>query len=621
MTNREISAVFQAIGSLLQIRGDDAFRARIYERAADIIEEFPDELVSKDSQQSTPGYNREAVARLRATPGIGKAIEDKTVEMLETGRCKFYDELTAEMGTEILELLNLRGVGVKTVGRFYRELGIRNLEDLQVLIESGQMRNMKGIGRKTLQMITESLAFQVEQRYKRPLWRILPAVQDITDYLTPLINDGNLIKRYQWTGDLRRHEEVCQSIELIVECEDEGTFRFESGVPVPLQSFLEHFSQTEIIFKMGSQIQPENLLTDGFRRLIADNHSEESQREPTGDVRDTLPAIQFSIDGDFPVSVYLCTAATYEATLFLTTATDAHIDAFSDNSFLNSTGFWDEARDMTEEGIYDKLGLSYIPAELRQDDASVVAAKEGTLPTLVDFTDLRGDLHAHTNWSDGRHTLQDMVAAAKAEGLEYFAITDHSVSSTVANGLDRERLLEQVARVRELDAEVEGITVLAGSEVDIRQYGELDYPDEVLEQLDIVVASVHSHFTLSEAEMTQRIVRAIENPFVNIIGHPTGRLLGRRPMYSLNLEEIIAAAAENKTVLEINGSPSRLDLDPEFVRMAKEAGVLLAVNTDAHDIGLLARRQFGLNVARRGWLTKDEVINTYTLKELREKIF
>ena len=621
MTNRDISAVFRAIGSLLQIRGDDAFRSRIYERAADIIEEFPDELVSKDSQQSTPGYNTEAVERLRATPGIGKAIEDKTVEMLETGRCKFYDELTAEMGTEILELLNLRGVGVKTVGRFYQELGIRNLEDLGALIGSGQMRNMKGIGRKTLQMITESLAFQVEQRNNRPLWRILPTAQDISNHLMPLINDG-WIKRYQFTGDLRRHEEVCQSVALIVECEDERVFRFESGVvPAPLQSLLEPLNaikttQTQIVFKTDSQIQYvyDSESPNFNKRLI-----EESQREPIGDVRDTLPVIQFYIDRDFPISVYLCTAATYEATLFLTTATDAHIDALSDNSFLNLTGFWHEARDMTEEGIYEKLGLSYIPAELRQDGDSVAAAKEGALPTLVEFNDLRGDLHAHTDWSDGRHTLQDMVAAAKAEGLEYFAITDHSVSSTVANGLDREELLEQVARVRELDAEVEGITVLAGSEVDIRRYGELDYPDEVLEQLDIIVASVHSHFALSEAEMTQRIVRAIENPFVNIIGHPTGRLLGRRAMYPLNLEEIIEAAAENKTVLEINGSPSRLDLDPEFVRMAKKAGVLLAVNTDAHAIRQLAHRQSGLNVARRGWLTKNEVINTYTLEELREK--
>ncbi len=617
MTNRDISAIFQAIGSLLQIRGEDDFRSRIYERAADIIEEFPDELVSKDSQQSTPGYNTEAVERLRATPGIGKAIEDKTVEMLETGRCKFYDELTAEMGIEILELLNLRGVGVKTVGRFYQELGIRNLEDLGALIGSGQMRNMKGIGRKTRQMITESLAFQVEQRNKRPLWRILPTAQDISNHLTPLINDG-WIKRHQFTGDLRRHEEVCQSVALIVECEDERVFRFESGVvPAPLQSLLEPLNaikttQTQIVFKTDSQIQ--YVYDSESRSLI-----EESQREPIGDVRDTLPVIQFYIDRDFPISVYLCTAATYEATLFLTTATDAHIDALSDNSFLNLTGFWHEARDMTEEEIYEKLGLSYIPAELRQDRDSVAAAKEGALPTLVAFNDLRGDLHAHTDWSDGRHTLQDMVAAAKAEGFEYFAITDHSVSSTVANGLDREELLEQVARVRELDAEVEGITVLAGSEVDIRRYGDLDYPDEVLEQLDIIVASVHSHFTLSEAEMTQRIVRAIENPFVNIIGHPTGRLLGRRAMYPLNLEEIIEAAAENKTVLEINGSPSRLDLDPEFVRMAKKAGVLLAVNTDAHAIRQLAHRQSGLNVARRGWLTKNEVINTYTLEELREK--
>ena len=611
MTNRDISDVFQAIGYLLQIRGEDDFRARIYDRAADIIEEFPDDLVAKDSEQGTSSYNTEAVEKLRATPGIGKAIEDKTVEMLETGRCKFYDELTAEMGTEILELLKLRGLGVKTVGRFYRELGIRNLDDLQALIESGQIRRMKGIGRKTLQLINESLAFHTAQRNKRPLGNILPIAQNIFEHLIPLLNHG-WIKRYQFTGDLRRHEEVCQSVALIVECEDEGAFQFESGiVSSPLQSFLKQFSQTEVVFKTGNL---QYLYESDSGSLV-----EESQRESASDIRDALPVIQFYVDRDFPVSVYLCTAATYEATLFFTTATDAHLRALPDDDFLDPTGFWHETRDMTEVEIYEKLGLSYIPSELRQDDASIVAAEAGTLPTLVEFADLRGDLHAHTDWSDGRYTLQEMVAAAKAEGLEYFAITDHSVSSTVANGLDRKRLLEQVTRVRELNAEVEGITVLAGSEVDIRRHGELDFPDEVLAQLDIVVASVHSHFTLTEAEMTRRILRAIENPFVNIIGHPTGRMLGRRPMYPLNLEEVIAAAAENSTVLEINGSPSRLDLDPEFVRMAKKAGVLLAVNTDAHDTGLFTRRQFGLNVARRGWLTKSEVINTYTLEELRQK--
>lgn len=605
MTNHEISAVFRAIGSLLQIRGDDAFRARIYARAADVIEDFPDELSAEAPEQHTPSYNKRAVEQLRATPGIGKAIQDKTVEMLETGRCKYYDDLTAEMGTEILELLELRGVGVKTVGRFYQELGVRNLEDLRALLESGKLRGMKGFGKKTLQMISESLAFRTQLRKARPLWAVLPIAQRISENLAQF---GWIKRKPEFTGHLRRYEEICQGIELIVECQDASAFRFENGVvPNSLQAFLEPFSQTQIVFKTGDQIQ--YLYDSNSASLI-----EKSRDEPTNDVRDMLPVIQFYIDQYFPVSIYLCTAATSELTLFLTTAADAHFEALSDCPSPRTT-----EHGITEAEIYEALGLSYIPPELRQDGTSVAAAQDNTLPDLVEFTDLRGDLHAHTDWSDGRNTLQEIVAAAKAEGLEYFAITDHSVSSTVANGLDQKRLLEQVKQVRELDAEIEGITLLAGSEVDIRRSGTLDFPDEILVQLDIVVASVHSHFNLTEAEMTKRIVRAIEHPFVNIIGHPTGRMLGRRPMYPLNLEEVIAAAAENGTVLEINGSPSRLDLDSRFVRMAKDAGVLLAVNTDAHAIRQLAHRHSGLNVARRGWLTKTDVINTYTLEELREQ--
>ncbi len=624
MTNRDISAVFRAIGYLLQIRGDDTFRARIYERASDIIEEFPHELTAKSTQQNTPAYNKTALEQLRATPGIGKAIQDKTVEMLETGRCKFYDELVAETGTGILELLELRGIGIKTASRFYHDFDVRNIEDLQELLESGKLSGIKGIGRKTLRMITESLAFHMEQRNKRPLWNVLPIAEGIVERLGQFVKEGWIKREPEFTGDLRRREEVCQSIELVIECEDKTVFQFEDRtVSPPLQSLLELFSQLQfnpshsiensrspIIFKTTNQIQ---YIYDTDSRIPV----EKSQGEPTGDVRDTLPAIQFCIQGEFPVSIYLCVAGTYESTLFLTTATDEHLAAVFPKASGSKTAF-NAIGDLTETEIYKKFGISYIPPELRQDETSVAAAKDNTLPDLVEFTDLRGDLHAHTNWSDGRHTLQDMVEAAKVEGLEYFAITDHSVSSTVANGLDRQRLLQQVAQVRELDEKIEGIKVFAGSEVDIRRYGELDFPDEILAQLDLVVASVHSNFTLTEAEMTKRIIRAIENPFVNIIGHPTGRLLGRRPMYPLNIEEIIEAAVENNTVLEINGSPSRLDLDPQFVRMAKNAGVLLAVNTDAHDIRLLARRKSGLNVARRGWLTKSEVINTYSLEKLRE---
>lgn len=637
MTNRDVSDVFRAIGSLLQIRGDDAFRARIYDRAADTIEDFPHELASDSTQPDTPRYDQKALEQLRATPGIGKAIQDKTVEILETGHCKFYDELVEEMGTGILEVLKLRGIGIKTASRFYHELGVRNLEDFQVLLESGKIRGMKGIGRKTLRMITESLAFHIEQKKQRPLWSILPIAQQIVESLAQFVAEGWMTREPEFTGDLRRHEETCRSIELIVECEDESVFQFENGtLTPPLQSLLELVSQTQFgpaHLTTGASETSENLgasivLKTGFggTRQIQYVYNtdtatliEKSQDELTGEGRDTLPVIQFCIDQDFPVSIYLSSAATHESTLFLTTATDEHLAALTEVKPLGSETDFNATRNLTEREIYNRFGIPYIPPELRQDETSVAAAKDNALPNLVEFTDLRGDLHAHTDWSDGRYTLQDMVAAAKAEGLEYFAITDHSVSSTVANGLDRKRLLAQVAQVRELDAKTEGITILAGSEVDIRRYGELDFPDEILAQLDIVVASVHSNFTLTEAEMTKRIIRAIENPFVNIIGHPTGRMLGRRPMYPLNVEEIIAAAAENSTVLEINGSLSRLDLDPQFVRMAKNAGVLLAVNTDAHDIGLLARRKSGLNVARRGWLTKAEVINTYTLAELREE--
>ena len=637
MTNRDISDVFRAIGSLLQIRGDDAFRARIYDRAADIIEDFSHELASDSTQPDTPGYDPKALEQLRATPGIGKAIQDKTVEILETGHCKFYDELVDEMGTGILEVLKLRGIGIKTASRFYHELGVRNLEDFQVLLESGKIRGMKGIGRKTLRMITESLAFHIEQKKQRPLWSVLPIAQQIVERLAQFVAEGWMTREPEFTGDLRRHEETCQSIELIAECEDESVFQFENGVLTPqLQSLLELLSQTQFgpahLTTSSQEISEDPswsiVLKTGFGGIRQIQYVyntdtatliEKSQDELTGDGHDALSAIQFCVDQNFPVSIYLSSAATHESTLFLTTATDKHLAALTEVKPLGSETDFNATRNLTEKEIYNSFGIPYIPPELRQDETSVAAAKDNALPTLVEFTDLRGDLHAHTDWSDGRYTLKDMVAAAKAEGLEYFAITDHSVSSTVANGLDRKRLLAQVAQVRELDAKTEGITILAGSEVDIRRYGELDFPDEILAQLDIVVASVHSNFTLTEAEMTKRIIRAIENPFVNIIGHPTGRMLGRRPMYPLNVEEIIAAAAENSTVLEINGSLSRLDLDPQFVRMAKNAGVLLAVNTDAHDLGLLARRKSGLNVARRGWLTKAEVINTYTLAELREK--
>ena len=581
MKNIEISNIFSNIGELLQIRGDASFRIRSYEKAADIIEGLTVDV----------GELIEA-GKFQNISGIGKTIEEKTREIIETGTCQAYEKLIAEMGLEVLDLLDIQGIGSKTASRLYNELGIKNLNQLAEALEDGKLQGMKGLGKKTLETISESLKFLNTYRGTR----LISQTKNLAGKLSEVFKSCEALARHEFTGNLRRREEVCRSLEVVVECtEDIGTTQ---------NTLIEHLAthQEQLTVQMVDTPQDTPIGT--------------LQLQP-------LQKIHLLINNDFPGTIYLCSAAHYEATLFLTTATDEHLAALPTDTPLKisdlskAPDFWQETQNNTETEIYSKLGMSYIPPELRQFPDSVALAVENKLPSLVEFNDIRGDLHTHTDWSDGAHTMNEMVAAAIKRGLEYYAITDHSVSSSVANGLDQGRLLAQMKQVRELDAATEGITILAGSEVDIRRDGTLDFTDEILAQLDIVVASVHSHFTLSEAEMTKRMIRAIENPYVKIIGHPTGRLLGRRPMYPINLNEIISAAAENNTILEINGSPSRLDLGPEYVRKAKEAGVLIAINTDAHSVPEFERYQYGVNVARRSGLTQDDVINTYSLEKLR----
>ncbi len=576
MTNSEISTIFNNISNLLQIRGDNPFRARVYARAADIIDGLSAELAE----------NAIILQEFRSLSSIGKAIQDKTDEMLTTGRCELYDELTTEIGTDVLQLLNIRGIGVKTAARLYHELGIRNLDNLGEALEKGQLSAMKGIGKKNLQIIAHNFQFYLKQKGTLPLAKVLKIAEQLAD----ILKTAN-IQRYQFTGELRRYEENCRSLELIVQYEGNGDTIRQSLTQLLSQALVSKTPQAEAAFA------------------------------------NTIPTLQFHIAQDFPAIIYFCTLDEYDEILFLTTGTDKYLDALQQ---LAAHGKVEQPQKSTTNSepensppksrltnLYKKIEhLPNIPPELQQDETAVKAAMEGTLPNLVELNDLRGDLHAHTTCSDGRNTMQEMVEAAKAEAFEYIAITDHSVSSIIANGLNQTRLLQQIERVRELDAKTENITILAGSEVDIRRDGTLDFPEKILAQLDIVVASVHSNFSLSEAQMTQRLIRAIENPLVNIIGHPTGRLLGQRPMYALDLDTIIEAAAENGTVLEINSSPRRLDLGPEWARQAKHTGALLAVNTDAHGIIQLQHRRFGINVARRGWLTKRDIINTYTLEEL-----
>ncbi len=562
MTNDEISEVFRNIGNLLQIKGDDSFRARIYDRAAETIEEL-----------STDLYELAEEGKLQSIPGIGKAIEQKITEMLETGRCRFYDNLIQEMGPDVIDLIAIRGVGVKTAGRFYQELGVKSLSDLRTAIDTDRLKQMKRMGTKTIGSIDEGLQFLEAQRKMRPVRQILPIANAIFDTL----KNCSDVKRLNFTGDFRRHEEMLQSLELVVECGN-------------VQGIVEALSGIEGVASPTIQDDP---------HVVA------------------------SVDRGFPLRVYCAGAAEYEATLVVTTSTDAHLTelnqvAASQNIEGMGEGLPDWSKNRTESDIYGQLGLPFIVPELRGDADSIEAGLADNLPTLIEAGDLRCDLHMHTDWSDGRGSIRQMVETAASLGHEYIAITDHSESSRVANGLTPERLLAQIQQVREINVEIDGMEVLAGSEVDILKDGSLDFPDELLAQLDIVVASVHAGFSMSEVEMTDRVIRAVENPYVTIIGHPTGRLLGRRPGYAINLEAVIDAAAAHHVALEINAAPSRLDLEPSAVRLARARGVLLSVNTDAHAIPNLDRVLFGINVARRGWLEKSDVLNSYSLAAVKE---
>ena len=407
---------------MLQIKGDDSFRARIYDRAAETIDELSVNL-----------HDLAEAGELQSIPGIGNAIEQKIIEMLETGQCRFYDNLIQEMGVEALDLIAIRGVGVKTAGRFYQELGVKSLSDLREAIDTDRLGQMQRMGAKTIASIDEGLQFLEKQREMRPLRQILP----IADAVFNALSGNSDIKRVEFTGDFRRHEEMLQSLEFVAEC--------------------------------------------GSSQAIVDVLSEVKGVASPG-VQDDL-VIVASVDRGFPLRVYCTNTAEYEANLFATTGTESHVTRLNQvaaSHDIEAVGkrMPDWSKDKTESDIYAQLGLSFIAPELRGDADSIEAALADNLPTLIEQEDLRCDLHMHTNWSDGRATLREMVETAASLGHEYIAITDHSEASRVANGLTPERLRAQIQQVRELNAEINGMEVLAGSEVDILKEGSLDFPDE-----------------------------------------------------------------------------------------------------------------------------------------------
>ena len=540
-----ISQIFENISQLLYIRGDKSYRVQSYQRVADII----GQLTHSIEAENEISYLSEMLetGQLRTIKGIGDSAISVITDLLQKGTSNLYEELKLEVGTEVLELLKVRGIGIKMATQLYRHAKIHSLSDLRLALSSNRLKEIKGLGTRKIQSIETSLNYLEIVKNLRPLGIIRP----IADRIVSKLKGQPGVEKIEITGEVRRGEEMVSQLELLL---------------------------------IGSP--------DNVARVLKD-HLKDQVINATN-ISGTI--------NQFPVVIHFTNLTSMAWDWIVTTGPEDHVQQLSiPGSDLS-----------TEREIYLLSGLPYIAPELRRT-TEFANPIEDKLPHLVELTDIRSDLHMHTNWSDGLNTIQEMVNQAKSLGYSHISITDHSKSSVVANGLDPNRLRKQIEEVRIVNNRTDGITVLAGSEVDILKNGDLDYDDELLAELDIVIASIHSNFELSESQMTQRIIRAIENPFTMMIGHPTGRLLGSRPGYAFDLPAILDVAADCEVALEINASINRLDLEPDSVILAKQKGVQLSVNTDAHSLPDLQQMKWGITVARRGWLEPSDIINTLTL--------
>ncbi|SFH35047.1 DNA polymerase (family 10) [Desulfotomaculum arcticum] len=563
--NMEIAWVFYQIADLLEFKGDDFFKIRAYRKAARAIAGL--------EESAADLYNS---GKLIEVPGVGKNIMAKIGELLTSGQCQLHERLKREVPAGLLELMSLPGLGPKKIGLLHERLGISSIAELEEAARAKKIRELPGMGSRTEQEIIRGIG-----RLKRkPNQLPLGAARELAAGFSRYLKQMGVDRRVEVTGAIRRWAPMVDRIDLLV-------------VAADMQDVQEPFA-----------LHPD----------LGDVVWREEDR------------FQLASRWGVPVEIYIVPESEYWYALLWSTGSPAHyrrlqVMAWKRGWRLNKCGLYprsggDAAAVHSEEEIYRLLELQYVPPELRENEGELSAAGNGTLPRLLNAGDIRGDLHVHTNWSDGMNSIEEMAQRAREKGYRYMAITDHSTSLKVARGLSREKLLMQHETIRQLNRQWEDFQLFTGIEVDILTDGRLDCPDEILAGIDVVVASVHTGFKQDRATITRRMLAAIENEHVDIIGHPTGRLLGHREPYAVDVEAIIEAAARHKKILEINASPDRLDLDEFYVRLARESGVLIAINTDAHDLRRLEEMEFGISVARRAWLEPGHVINTYEFDDL-----
>ncbi len=563
--NADIAAIFEEIADLLEIESTNVFRVRAYRNASRTLQE-----VGKDVR--TMVQKGEELTRL---PGIGEDLANKIREIVETGRCSMLDKLHKQLPSTITELLKIPGLGPKRVKTLYHELDIHTMEQLQRAVRDHRIQSLAGFGEKTEMRIADALAIHASSTSR---FKLATAAQ----YAEPLVAWLRTISGVQQVivaGSYRRAKETVGDIDILITATQHSPIMASLCSYDEIAEVLSHGpTRSSVILKCKLQVDA---------RVV----------EPES----------------------------YGAALHYFTGSKAHNIAIrrlgqERGLKINEYGvFKGQARiaGKTEESVYQSVGLPFIPPELREDRGEIEAARSGHLPKLIELGDLKGDLHAHSKASDGHDTLKEMASAAQQCGFEYLAITEHSRRLTVAHGLDPTRLAKQIDEIDRLNEQLTEITLLKGIEVDILEDGSLDLPDSILTKLDLVVGAVHSRFELSRAKQTERILKAMDHPHFTLLAHPSGRLIARREPYDVDMLRIIRKAKERGCYLELNAHPERLDLLDIYCQAAKDEGVLISINSDAHSVLDFNNLRFGVGQARRGWLEKQNVLNTRSLKELK----
>ncbi|MBI4208158.1 MAG: DNA polymerase/3'-5' exonuclease PolX [Deltaproteobacteria bacterium] len=570
MENADIAKIFSDIADILEIREENPFRIRAYRNGALTLENLSERLakiVERDPKQ------------LRELPGIGEDLAAKIVEAVTTGKISFYEKLLTQIPRTLLDLMRIQGIGPRKARLFYKKLKVESIEDLEEAAKAGKLQNLPGMGKKSERKILQAIAdFRGRDSKRFSLFRVLPHVEALVDYLK------NGFKGIEVTpsGSVRRRKETIGDIDILV----------AGGNASKIMGHFVQYREVKNVLAKG-ETKSSIVLNNGLQvdvRVIGKGSHGSALHYFTGSKEHNVAIRDRAKRMGLKISEY--------------------------GVFREKTG--KRVGGKTEAEVFKAVGLSWIPPEMRENRGEIELAEKGELPKLIELSDMQGDLHMHTQASDGSHSIEEMALAAKKAGRKYVAITDHSKAVTVAHGLDEKQMLQHMKEIDKVNEKIDGIEVLKGVEVDILKEGLLDLEDAVLEKMDVVVGSIHSHFGMEEKAMTKRILQAIETGFVDIVGHPTGRLLGERSAYAVDMEKLMDAARSNHVALELNAYPNRLDLSDIYCKMARDKGVWLVISTDSHSTAQLENMIYGIYTARRGWLEKEHVLNTRPCAEFKK---